>query len=286
MFVNRYKITFNPNIIQTGATIEVPMITGYQLVDQDDIIKTKFVDVEIEKNTNEILDYEKVRFQPIIENNDSFSLVNNVIYNIHFLNSTNQYNQYSYYGDIGFNDFDIKFRKKRFTNSFLTLSFYDSDIMTNQRLLSFVTIYPRIEPNNYSIVSEWGDITPANSFKIQFNLSSSLINRSLNSQGYFLYHFKDEVTTTIPKELYMRAEFNNAKDGKTTNLMSNNNPQITIDNLMVSTTGTNNTNNIFTKYILKKINESYYYDIDTTYSSNVQSTNNNYVIDLYEISAT
>lgn len=286
MFVNRYKITFNPNIIQTGATIEVPMITGYQLVDQDDIIKTKFVDVEIEKNTNEILDYEKVRFQPIIDNNDSFSLVNNVIYNIHFLNSTNQYNQYSYYGDIGFNDFDIKFRKKRFTNSFLTLSFYDSDIMTNQRLLSFVTIYPRIEPNNYSIVSEWGDITPANSFKIQFNLSSSLINRPLNSQGYFLYHFKDEVTTTIPKELYMRAEFNNAKDGKTTNLMSNSNPQITIDNLMVSTTGTNNTNNIFTKYILKKINESYYYDIDTTYSSNVQSTNNNYVIDLYEISAT
>jgi hypothetical protein len=281
MFVNKYKIVSNT----TGTTISVPIMMDYQLVDQDDIIKTKFVDVEIEKNTNIILDYDKVRFQPIIANGDAFSIVNDVTYNVHFLNQSNQYNQYSYYGDIGFDNFDIKFRKKRFTNTFLRLSFYDSDIMTNQRLLSFVTIYPKIEPNNYSVGAQWGNITPANNFKIQFVLSSSLINRTLNSQGYFLYHFKDEVLIDLPKELYMRADFNNAKNGKTTNLMSNNDPSITIDNLMVSTIGTNNTNNIFTKYILKKVNDSYYYEIDTSYSTNVQTAGNDYIVDLYQISA-
>lgn len=281
MFVNKYKIVSNT----TGTTISVPIMMDYQLVDQDDIIKTKFVDVEIEKNTNIILDYDKVRFQPIITNGDTFSIVNDVTYNVHFLNQSNQYNQYSYYGDIGFDNFDIKFRKKRFTNTFLRLSFYDSDIMTNQRLLSFVTIYPKIEPNNYSVGAQWGNITPANNFKIQFVLSSSLINRALNSQGYFLYHFKDEVLIDLPKELYMRADFNNAKNGKTTNLMSNNDPSITIDNLMVSTIGTNNTNNIFTKYILKKVSDSYYYEIDTSYSTNVQTAGNDYIVDLYQISA-
>ena len=281
MFVNKYNIVFN----STGTTISVPITMDYQLVDQDDIIKTKFVDVEIKKNTNSILDYDKVRFQPIATTDNGFLISNNIIYNVHFLNQNNQYNQYSYYGDIGFDNFDIKFRKKKFTNTFLRLSFYDSDTMTNQRLLSFVTIYPKIEPNNFSIGAQWGNITPANNFKIQFTLSSSLIDRTLNSQGYFLYHFKDEVPVNLPKELYMRADFNNAKNGKSTNLMSNNDPAITIDNLMVSTTGTNNTNNIFTKYILKKVDDSYYYEIDTNYSTNVQVLSNDYIVDLYQISA-
>ena len=281
MFVNKYNIVFN----STGTTISVPITMDYQLVDQDDIIKTKFVDVEIKKNTNSILDYDKVRFQPIATTDNGFLISNNIIYNVHFLNQNNQYNQYSYYGDIGFDNFDIKFRKKRFTNTFLRLSFYDSDTMTNQRLLSFVTIYPKIEPNNFSIGAQWGNITPANNFKIQFTLSSSLIDRTLNSQGYFLYHFKDEVPENFPKELYMRADFNNAKNGKTTNLMSNSDPSITIDNLMVSTAGTNNTNNIFTKYILKKVDDSYYYEIDTNYSTNVQVLSNDYIVDLYQISA-
>lgn len=285
MFVNKYKITYNSIGNQNDSSISIPITLDYQLVDQDEIIQTKFVDVEIKKNTNEILDYDKVRFQPKFPTRFGFALADDIVYNVSFLNSNNQYNQYSYYGDIGFDDFDIKFRKKRFTNSFLRLSFYDSDIITNQRLVSFITIYPKIEPNNYSIGQQWGSITPANNFKIQFVLSSSLIDRTLNSQGYFLYHYKDEVTVDLPKELYMRAEFNNAKNGKTTNLMSNNDPSITIDNLMVSTIGTNNTNNLFTKYILKKVNDSYYYEIDTTYSTNVQISNGDYIVNLYQISA-
>ena len=285
MFVNKYRVVLNGSGIQTGATISVPITMDYQLVDQGEIIETKFVEAEIEKNINTILDYDKVRFSPVIPVSNAATPVDTITYNVHFLNTNNQYNTYSYYGDIGFDDFDIKFRKKRFTNSFLRLSFYDSDNLTNQRLVSFITIFPKIEPNNYSIGAQWGQITPANNFKIQYVLSSSLINRSLNSQGFFLYHYKDEIGVNAPKELYMRAEFNNAKNGKTTNLMSNDDPNVPIDNLMISTSGTNNSNNLFTKYILKKISDSYYYEIDTTYSENVEAVGDTYIVDLYQISA-
>jgi hypothetical protein len=285
MFVNKYRVTYNPSISQDDINISIPIRLDYQLVDQNDIVNSEFVDVEIKKNINDILDYERVRFQPKLSTNDGIILTNTITYNVNFLNQNNNYNQYTYYGDIGFDDFDIKFRKKRFTDSFLRLSFYDSDITTNQRLISFVTLYPKIEPNNYSIGQSWGEITPANNFKIQFTLSSSLIDRTLNSQGYFLYHYKDEVSANSPKELYMRAEFNNAKNGKTTNFMSNSDPTITIDNLIVTTTGSNNENNLFTKYILKKVNNSYYYEIDTSYSTNVQILNGDYIVNLYQISA-
>jgi hypothetical protein len=81
----------------------------------------------------------------------------------------------------------------------------------------------------------------------------------------------------------MRAEFNNAKNGKTVGLMSTSSTTTTIDNLV--STSQNSTNNIFTKYILKTNNGQHYYEIDTNYSTNVQVISNDYIIDLYQITA-
>jgi hypothetical protein len=284
MSVNRFEINFK-KLNSSATTINIPINTGFQLVDQDDIVQTKFVEAEINKSINVILDYDKVRFKPTVINNQSVSIIDNIIYNVHFLNNTNQYNPYSYFGDIGFDNFDVKFRKKAFTNSFLRLSFYDTDVPTNQRLISFITLFPKINPTDYSTggSSPWGTITPVNNLKIQFILGNTLIDRSLNGEGFFIYHYKDEVTPDLPKELYMRAEFNNAKNGKTVGMMSTNDTTITIDNLIVTTQGTSSTNNVFTKYILRNINNQYFYEIDRTYSTNVQVVSNDYIVDLYQI---
>jgi len=286
MSVNRFEINFK-KLNSSATTINIPINTGFQLVDQDDIVQTKFVEAEINKSINVILDYDKVRFKPTVINNQSVSIIDNIIYNVHFLNNTNQYNPYSYFGDIGFDNFDVKFRKKAFTNSFLRLSFYDTDVPTNQRLISFITLFPKINPTDYSTggSSPWGTITPVNNLKIQFILGNTLIDRSLNGEGFFIYHYKDEVTPDLPKELYMRAEFNNAKNGKTIGMMSTDDTSITIDNLIVTTQGTSSTNNVFTKYILRNINNQYFYEIDTTYSTNVQVATNDYIVDLYQITA-
>jgi hypothetical protein len=287
MSVNSFEINLNKFGNLSGSTINIPLNMGFQLVDQDEIIKTKFVDYEINKNINPILDYDKVKFKPIVTNNSIISFIDNITYKVHFLNSINQFNPDSYFGDIGFDNFDIKFRKKSFVNTFLRLSFYDSDIITNQRLLSFITLFPKINPTDYSLGLNppWGTITPVNNLKTQFISSDNSVYRSLNGEGFFLYHYKDEVNINTPKELYMRAEFNNAKDGKTTQMMSTNNTSISIDNLFVTTNGTNITNNLFTRYILKNINGQYFYEIDRTYSNNVQLISNDYIVDLYQITA-
>jgi hypothetical protein len=149
MSVNSYKINFNELGNLTGSTINIPLNMEYQLVDQNDIIETKFVDYEIKKNINPILDYDKSRFNPIVTNNLSISFIDNITYRVHFLNSSQQFNPDSYFGDIGFDNFDVKFRKKAFTNTFLRLSFYDTDITTNQRLISFITLFRKINPTDF-----------------------------------------------------------------------------------------------------------------------------------------
>lgn len=286
MNVNNITINLKTLNSQSGSTINIPIGNSFQLVDQSGIIETKFIQTEINNNINPILDYDKIRFKPVSSNTQ---LIENITYNIHFLNSNNQFNQYSYLSDIGigFDNLDIKFRKKGFTNTFLRLNFYDTDIPTNQRLLSFITLFTKINQSDYSNGSStpWGTITPVNNLKMQFNLGNNLVDRSLNSEGFFIYYYKDEVTQNLPKELYMRAEFNNAKTGKITNLMSSSSTTNKINELINTIQGNTPTNNLFTKYILKNINDQYYYELDTTYSTNIQLISNNYVIDLYQITA-
>jgi hypothetical protein len=283
MSVNSYKINFNKFGNLTGSTINIPLNMEFQLVDQDEIVRRRFVENEIKNNINPILDYEKCKFIPIIPLTNSISIVNTISYNLHFLNSLNQYNQNSFYGDIGFNNSDIKFRKKSYTKSFLRLNFYDTDITTTQRLLFFVTLFPRLSPTDFSVgpLPPWGTTTNVNALKINFTLGDVLVNKDFNSEGYFLYYFRDELANA-PKELYMSAEFNNAKNGSSTRFMSTSNTNIPIDELLNQS---NNVNNLFTKYILNKVNNRYTYELDVTYSNNVQVNNNDYIIDLYQINA-
>jgi regulator of sigma D len=285
MSVNSYKINLSELGSLTGSTINIPINMNFQLVDQSEIVEKKFVNEEIKKNINQILNYDKIKFKPIIETNSLITLVGDITYKLHFLNTNNTFNSDSYFGDIGFDNFDVKFRKNAFTKSFLRLSFYDSDITLGQRLLSFITLYPKINATDYSPGPnpQWGSITPVNNLKLQFTCSNNLIDRSLNGEGFFIYDYLEDVNINAPKELYMRAEFNNAKDGKTTQMMSTSNTFNSIDNLFKTTNGTNDTNNLFTRYILKKVNGQYYYVIDTNYSNNVQIINNKYVVNLYQI---
>jgi hypothetical protein len=279
MSINRYQIRFDQYGVGDSGSIEIPINMNYQLVDQDELVRTDFVALEVIKNTNPIIDYEKTRFKPAVINNTLISESNYVKYKLNFLNSSGQYNPNTYYSDLGFIDQDVRFRKKNFINSFLFLSFYDTDVPSTQRLISTITCYPKIDYSNYLIT---GQIVPVNTILSEFNLGNVMLNRNLNGQGFSIYHYKDEVILSLPKNLYMRASFNNAKDGKTTLFMSTNNTTITIDNLIRTTEGTTNTNNVFTKYILKKTSIGYYYEIDTTYSNNVQINGNDYVVDLYE----
>jgi len=279
MDVNRYIIRQPVLSTTTATTINLPVSQTLALAGQQEIIDTKFIDVEVEKSINTLFDYETVRFTPQYNG----YICDTITYSIKLLDTNGTYSATTWF-DAGFDFDDFNFRKNAFIKSFLRLDFYDSDIGTSQRLLFFKTIYPKID----------GEIPQPINLPLNFNVGNVLKDRSLNGEGFFLYYFKDEVIPTVPKNLYMKATFLNAKNGKALAMMSSNDPNITIDVLVKTAMNQSQSihlGKLYTKYVLTRGLDGYYYEIDTTYSGNGSQSNittninpTSYLVNLYQIS--
>jgi hypothetical protein len=277
MFINQYKINLSTlSSATTATTINIPINMEYQIVDQSDIIQRVFVDVEVEKAINPIIDYEKVRFIPI---NSKNNVIDKITYELNLNGNTT-------YGSIGFTDDDIKYQTERFKQTFLNLSFYDNDNPLTQNLLSYITLNPSLSKSDLSqsktLSLALGKPKPASEIKLTFICTNPIINSRGKSNGYYIYDFKDElIMNGAPKYLYMKATFKNAKNGKSTNLMVSN-VALPIERLIKQ---------LYTRYILIKTDKGFFYKIDTTYNStsnNVTEVVNtdNVTVKLYQILAT
>lgn len=255
MFV-KYKLRVD-DIATSGSTINIPIDMKFITIDQAEVVGKDFVDVEVEKAINPIIDYEKTRF---ILTNTNNVIMDNVAYELNFLTGGTFPSQ-TYLSHLGFDYDDVKFRKNGFLKSFLRLNFYDTDIPTNQRLISFLTIFCKITKRDVIPIGAPNAGLPVgvNMFPVRFILSNPIKDPSGFAEGFYLYHYKDEVNFNLPKELFMRAEFNNAKTGKRTSFITVNTPQ-TVDDVV---------DKLHMKYILKRDVTGYYYEIDNTYSTNV-----------------
>ena len=292
MFANKYKI--NLTTIDTGTTattITVPFFMEFQNVDNAELIERVFVETEVENAINPIIDYEKVRFLPL----DSLgNHIDKIIYDIYLFDSTGNYS--GFYGDIGFNDDDIKFRKQSFKQTFLNLSFYDSDNPLTQRLVTFMTLYSALNSSDLLVPTPSvplppntipGTPKPAVQIPVNFVVENPLLNPNGFAEGFHIYDYKSGLNIGIPKYLYMRATFKNSKTGKSVNLMVKNTPQ-PIDKLV---------HELYTKYKLIRTTTGFYYEIDDTYHgnavpgtptvpNNVVYNSNSCTVTLYEIKAT
>ncbi len=297
MFVNKY--TFANNLSGgTSYNINVPLGNNSGVVGQQETIEKDFINIEVENSVNPILDYEKIKLLP---KHNADGILDNITYRVNLLDG-GTFNTSLKWGDIDFDDDDFRFRKKSFTKSFLRLDFFDSDIVTNQNLVSFITLFPEFSYDDTSS----GSIPIAVNYPVSFKLGNPLVDRNINGEGFALYDFKDEILPSVPKNLYMRGTFNNAKTGISTGLMSSNNSSLKIDELISSTECSTTTtlitsggilkNNLFTKYILTRETSGYYYKIDDTFSDNVDykskntttpspTNTNDYIINLYQINA-
>ena len=271
----KYQIRLSDLSGVTDTFINIPITMTPQMTDQSELVDRKFVDVEVEKAINPIQDYEKARFIPAyfpnINKPNVYIPLKNITYNVKFLKG-GSIPATSYYSDIGISDDDIKFGKKRFEESFLNLSFYDSDRATDQRLISIINIFPRITDSS---VGKNGLPLPASQIPVSFTLSSPILNPEGFAEGFYIYNYKDEVTPTLPKVLYMRARFNNAANGSTLNMMNDNNPYF-IDDLV---------HKLYTKYVLYRDNTGYFYVVDESYSRNVSRIGDDLIVNIYEIQA-
>jgi uncharacterized cupredoxin-like copper-binding protein len=264
MNVNKFKI--NRRTLSNNKYFNLPLNMKYQLVDKYNIINEKFIKVETDKSINPIQDFDSYKFIPYNENQEIDYITYNVSFLIDFNGNTFLPSIPTNYDYIGINSSDILLNKKSYNKSFLRLLFYDSYDPLTQNLIYVSTLFPKVNVN----------INNTNSLQVKFSVFNNKF-KTEKSEGFYLYHPKVDLTN-----LYMRAEFNNAKTGITTRLMSNNNQNLTIDELL-SQNGNNS--NIYTKYILKKINNKYYYEIDLDYSNNINLIQNSYNIFLYETTA-
>lgn len=255
--MNRYQVRIDNTT--TATTINIPFTMEYQLADQAELIDRVFVDVETENAINPIIDFDKTRYIPVDLNNNQINKINYVI----------DLSGLTTYGDIGFSDDDIKFQKLNFKQTFLNLSYYDTDNPMTQQLVTTQTIFSNLKPSDLlpfnTIVGLPGQPKPANQIPLTFVLENPLTNQRGFLEGYYLYDYKDILKIGEFKYLYMKASFKNAKDGKSTNLMVKPNAQ-PIDSLI---------REVYTRYKLFRTQTGYYYQIDDTYQGNGPSTQNN-----------
>ena len=135
---------------------------------QSDLLQEHFVEEEKRKAINKIVDLEKDVYYPVIKNNNGFSDVYTLRFNLHFRehrgnnwlvdgnsfwNGVKQENggiiDTRITGDsvsdllcfLDFNNNDIRYQKNKLKKSFLRLSFYDSMNPANQNMLGYSTIF-------------------------------------------------------------------------------------------------------------------------------------------------
>jgi len=286
-----YKI--NPRLLMSGttaSTINIPINIQFQPIDNGEAIETDFVDNQVAAAINPILDYEKIRIKPCYDSNATsgstngsvFNQINSITYQLYFLSGSTMITGTTYYSDIGFVDNDIIQEKNYFTQSYLYLRFFDSDNTLNQNLITDLEIYSALNDSDYSTTSVNGNSAgyPKSASQIPVRMIvTNPLRKSGFFEGYHIYDYKDNYDVNIPNYLYMRASFINAKTGTVTNLMTSD-KAYTIDNMV---------NYLFTRYKLYKNQNGFYYELDTTYSSNIEAATDittnlpNIKVKLYQI---
>lgn len=276
MFVNQIKINISEST-SSASTINIPISMEYQLVDQSELVDRVFVKEETNKAINGIVDFEKTRFFPIDSNDIP---IDKMVFILDLSGATN-------YGDIGFSNEDIKFKRETFKQTFLNLNFYDSDNPFSQNLVTNITLYSQLTESDLIPLNSNTGIPgqPKDVFQIplMYVLENPLNNPRGFAEGFFIYDYKDELNFNETKYLYMKASFKNAKDGKTTNLMVKD-MALPIDELV---------HELYTRYKLVRYTNGYFFMLDDSYQgnsnqigpNNVSYNGNSVIISLYQIRA-
>lgn len=132
---------------------------------------------------------------------------------------------------LNFTDDDIYYRKKKVEKTFLRLSFYDSQDPLKQMLLFYSTIFldsgelyttyirnkSKGTNGDKQIVSTKYD-NDDDDLTISFAVTDKH-NRYKSSEGFYLYLFPDGIKDGEKRTIYMKAELNNAGNGKTVPLI-------------------------------------------------------------------
>jgi hypothetical protein len=133
--VNKYQIRLGSG----DNFIKFPLLSTTSGMGQEDVVNNDFVEKEVEKAINPIIDHDKKRFSPRVGDDDVFR----VNYKVNILNNA-VFPEKTTYATEGFENDDIIYQRNNFRYSFLNLLFFDNDEPTKQNYLGNIPLYSRL----------------------------------------------------------------------------------------------------------------------------------------------
>lgn len=291
-----YDIETAPTItvIRPKVHIDIPISTkiGTDILQDSQI--DDFVTSEVAKAIPSNIEMEKNIYTPIIcgtGNHSKKTNISKINFNLHFrlhsgdnwtvqntddwnfshygynrahdsyysYTSAEQSNQSDLLGYVGFTNTDVVYQKNRLQKSFLRLSYYTSQDVSNQELVGTSTIFFNTSKlyskymkgqlmdgwyvNEFDTSTKYDRIstgfeldTKSSHSKIpikiksdnekieEYRLSTQLsvqdkYSSNMSSEGFYLYLWATD-KTAVPEHLYMKAEFNHAGYGRTIPMMA------------------------------------------------------------------
>jgi len=211
MFVDRKKIRIDT--LTTAATIDIPIVIDAIPSDNTDLVKTRFVDNEVKKAINPIIDYKKVRFKPAVVNNGVWTIVPEIKIKLEFFNKDTIPTYGEYYDSLGFTSDDLFCRANRVMKSFLTLNYYKSTNPTDNLLLTTSNIFTQIGDDQKDV---YGNVLKNNQCPISYEIGDPTLKPDMVHEGFHIYWYEELIKTSPNGEyvFYLSPTYQNADNGE------------------------------------------------------------------------
>ena len=211
MFVDRKKIRIDT--LTSAATIDIPIVIDAIPSDNTDLVKTRFVDNEVKKAINPIIDYKKVRFKPAVVKNNVWTIVPEVKINLEFFNKGTIPVYGGFYNSLGFTSDDLFCRANRVMKSFLSLNYYKSTNPTDNLLLTTSNIYTQIGDDQKDV---YGNVLKNNLCPISYEIGDPTLKPDMVHEGFHIYWYEELIKTSPNGEyvFYLSPTYQNADNGE------------------------------------------------------------------------
>lgn len=212
MFVDRKKIRIDT--LTSAATIDIPIVIDAIPSDNTDLIKTRFVDNEVQKAVNPIIDYKKVRFKPaVVDGSGVWTIVPEIKIKLEFFNKQTPPVYSGFYSSLGFTNDDLFCRANRVMKSFLTLNYYKTTNPTDNVLLTSSNIFTQIGDDQKDV---YGNVLKANQSPISYELGDPTLKPEMVHEGFHIYWYEELVKSSPNNEyvFYLSPTYQNADNGE------------------------------------------------------------------------
>lgn len=210
--------------------ISIPMVSDFDTSLHQEYTIGEMLEAEAAAAINPVIDYEKQQFVPVYYGN----AVSKINFKIRLRARDEKDERWqpedewaesndghgTPIGGMGFTWEDIYYRRKRVTETFLRVSFYDTMERANQRLLYSAKIYFNANKayDEYITAKSNGISSPLNVVETEFSCTEKY-NKDETSEGFYIHLFPSNLELNEEGIIYMKAELNNAKYGYTVPLV-------------------------------------------------------------------